>query len=68
MPIPKGENVLIVTGAGGLGVLLADACSKHQLQLMTLDKDLDQAFKKFIPAFRRHRKPRGYHGRRAAGN
>jgi len=51
MPAPKGENVLIVTGAGGLGVLLADACSKHQLQLMTLEKDLDQAFKKFIPPF-----------------
>ncbi|MGO9137759.1 MAG: acetate--CoA ligase family protein [Syntrophales bacterium] len=51
MPVPKGENVLIVTGAGGLGVLLADACSKHQLQLMHLEKDLDQAFKKFIPPF-----------------
>jgi acetyl coenzyme A synthetase (ADP forming)-like protein len=51
MPTPKGENVLIVTGAGGLGVLLADACSKHQLQLMQLEKDLEQAFKKFIPPF-----------------
>ncbi|MGZ6275379.1 MAG: acetate--CoA ligase family protein, partial [Syntrophales bacterium] len=51
MPVPKGENVLIVTGAGGLGVLLADACSKHQLQLMHLEKDLDEAFKKFIPPF-----------------
>ncbi|HYA13504.1 MAG TPA: acetate--CoA ligase family protein [Syntrophales bacterium] len=51
MPIPKGENVLIVTGAGGLGVLLTDACSRHQLQLMTLEKDLDEAFKKFIPPF-----------------
>ncbi|MGC9976660.1 MAG: acetate--CoA ligase family protein, partial [Syntrophales bacterium] len=51
MPIPKGENVLIVTGAGGLGVLLADACSRHQLELMQLEKDLDQAFRKFIPPF-----------------
>jgi len=51
MPTPKGENVLIVTGAGGLGVLLADACSKHQLELMQLEKDLDQAFRKFIPPF-----------------
>ncbi|MBM4271563.1 MAG: CoA-binding protein, partial [Deltaproteobacteria bacterium] len=51
MPAPKGENVLIVTGAGGLGVLLADACSRHQLQLMTLEKDLDEAFRKFIPPF-----------------
>lgn len=51
LPTPKGENVLIVTGAGGLGVLLADACSRHQIHLMTLDKDLDEAFKKFIPPF-----------------
>jgi len=51
MPTPKGENVLIVTGAGGLGVLLADACSRHQLQLMTLEKDLDEAFRKYIPPF-----------------
>jgi len=51
MPTPKGENVLIVTGAGGLGVLLADACSRHHLQLMTLEKDLDEAFKKYIPPF-----------------
>ena len=51
MPTPKGENVLIVTGAGGLGVLLADACSRHQLHLMTLEKDLDEAFKKYIPPF-----------------
>jgi acetyl coenzyme A synthetase (ADP forming)-like protein len=51
LPIPKGENVLIVTGAGGLGVLLADACSRHQIQLMSLEKDLDEAFKKFIPPF-----------------
>jgi acetyl coenzyme A synthetase (ADP forming)-like protein len=51
MPVPKGENVLIVTGAGGLGVLLADACSRHQLHLMTLEKDLDEAFKKYIPPF-----------------
>ena len=51
MPVPKGENVLIVTGAGGLGVLLSDACSRHQLQLMTLEKDLDEAFKKYIPPF-----------------
>ena len=26
-PTPKGENVIIITGAGGSGVLLSDACS-----------------------------------------
>lgn len=51
MPVPKGENVLIITGAGGLGVLLADACSKHNINLMKLDSDLDEAFKQYIPPF-----------------
>lgn len=51
MPAPRGENVLIITGAGGLGVLLADACDKHGLKLMMLENDLDEAFRKFIPPF-----------------
>jgi acyl-CoA synthetase (NDP forming) len=51
LPTPKGENVLIVTGAGGSGVLLADACTDWRLQLMAMPPDLDEAFKKFIPPF-----------------
>src|SRR3982750_1388837 len=48
---PKGENVLIITGAGGSGVLLSDACVANGLNLMTMPPDLDAAFKKFIPPF-----------------
>ena len=51
LPTPKGENVLIVTGAGGSGVLLADACTDWKLQLMAMPPDLDAAFRKFIPPF-----------------
>ena len=51
MPTPKGENVVIITGAGGSGVLLSDACVDSGLQLMKFPKDLDEAFKKFIPPF-----------------
>ncbi len=51
MPAPKGENVLIITGAGGSGVLLADACVDNGLALMSMPPDLDQAFRKFIPPF-----------------
>ncbi|MDP7357263.1 MAG: acetate--CoA ligase family protein [Pseudomonadales bacterium] len=51
LPTPKGENVVIVTGAGGSGVLLADACLDHGVQLMTMPDDLDAAFKEFIPPF-----------------
>jgi len=51
LPTPKGENVLIVTGAGGSGVLLADARTDWELQLMAMPPDLDAAFRKFIPPF-----------------
>ena len=51
MPTPKGENVVIITGAGGSGVLLSDSCVDAGLSLMSFPPDLDEAFKKFIPPF-----------------
>jgi acyl-CoA synthetase (NDP forming) len=51
LPTPKGENVVIITGAGGSGVLLSDACVDNGLSLMKMPKDLDAAFRKFIPPF-----------------
>jgi acetyl coenzyme A synthetase (ADP forming)-like protein len=48
---PKGENVVIITGAGGSGVLLSDACVDNKLSLMAMPPDLDAAFRKFIPPF-----------------
>jgi acetyl coenzyme A synthetase (ADP forming)-like protein len=51
LPTPKGENVVIITGAGGSGVLLSDACVDNGLNLMAMPPDLDAAFKKFIPPF-----------------
>jgi acyl-CoA synthetase (NDP forming) len=51
LPTPKGENVVIITGAGGSGVLLSDACVDNDLKLMAMPPDLDAAFRKFIPPF-----------------
>jgi len=51
LPTPKGENVVIITGAGGSGVLLSDACVDNGLKLMAMPQDLDAAFRKFIPPF-----------------
>jgi acetyl coenzyme A synthetase (ADP forming)-like protein len=48
---PAGENVVIITGAGGSGVLLSDAVVDNQLKLMAMPQDLDAAFRKFIPPF-----------------
>jgi acetyl coenzyme A synthetase (ADP forming)-like protein len=52
LPTPKGENVVIITGAGGSGVLLSDACVYNGLKLLKpMPADLDAAFRKFIPPF-----------------
>ncbi len=51
LPTPKGENIVIITGAGGSGVLLSDACVDNGLALMKMPPDMDAAFRKFIPPF-----------------
>jgi acetyl coenzyme A synthetase (ADP forming)-like protein len=51
LPAPRGENVVIITGAGGSGVLLSDACVANDLRLMDIPPDLDAAFRTFIPPF-----------------
>jgi acetyl coenzyme A synthetase (ADP forming)-like protein len=51
LPTPQGENVVIITGAGGSGVLLCDACVDNDLTLMQIPSDLDEAFRQFIPPF-----------------
>ncbi|ONI87131.1 CoA-binding protein [Saccharothrix sp. ALI-22-I] len=51
LPAPQGENVVIITGAGGSGVLLSDACVDNDLTLMEIPADLDAAFREFIPPF-----------------
>ena len=51
LPTPKGDEIVIITGAGGSGVLLSDAIVDNDLSLMEFPHDLDEAFKKFIPPF-----------------
>ena len=51
LPTPKGENVVIITGAGGSGVLLSDAVDDNGMALYKIPPDLDAAFRKFIPPF-----------------
>jgi acetyl coenzyme A synthetase (ADP forming)-like protein len=51
LPTPQGDNVVIITGAGGSGVLLSDACVDAGLTLMEIPPDLDEAFRAFIPPF-----------------
>src|SRR4051794_29902420 len=52
LPAHKGDNIVIITGPGGSGVLLSDAVVDNALSLMALPPALDAAFKKFIPPLR----------------
>ncbi|WP_327391738.1 acetate--CoA ligase family protein [Streptomyces sp. NBC_01186] len=51
LPAPQGDNVVIITGAGGSGVLLSDAIVDNGLSLMEIPPDLDEAFRRHIPPF-----------------
>ncbi|WP_399083564.1 acetate--CoA ligase family protein [Streptomyces sp. BBFR2] len=51
LPAPAGDNVVVITGAGGSGVLLSDAIVDNGLRLMDIPADLDAAFRRFIPPF-----------------
>ncbi|MGH3323506.1 MAG: acetate--CoA ligase family protein [Streptomyces sp.] len=51
LPTPKGDNTVIITGAGGSGVLLSDAIVDNGMSLMEIPPDLDESFRAFIPPF-----------------
>jgi acetyl coenzyme A synthetase (ADP forming)-like protein len=51
LPTPEGENVVIITGAGGSGVLLSDAVVDNDLTLMDIPDDLAKQFDEYIPPF-----------------
>ncbi|GAA2593580.1 acetate--CoA ligase family protein [Streptomyces axinellae] len=51
LPAPRGDNVVVITGAGGSGVLLSDAIVDNGLSLMEIPPDLDEAFRRHIPPF-----------------
>ncbi len=50
-PLPNGENTLIITNGGGIGVLAADACEKYGVQLYDNTKKLKDIFSIVVPAY-----------------
>jgi len=50
-PLPKGENAVIITNGGGLGVLAADACEKYGVNLYDDLETLDTTFSGVVPEF-----------------
>ena len=48
-PLPKGPRVGVITNAGGLGILCADACEAHGLELPTLTEKTRRMIEQFVP-------------------
>jgi len=50
MPLPEGDGVAIVTNAGGLGVMAADATSDFGLTLASFENSTIEKLKSYLPA------------------
>ena len=48
-PLPAGRRVGVVTNAGGLGILCADACESSGLELPTLTEETRRALAEHLP-------------------
>lgn len=50
-PRPVGENALIVTNGGGIGVMATDAAEKYGVTLYDDQAELERVFRPLIPGF-----------------
>jgi len=51
LPIPEGDNVVIITNGGGAGVVATDFSEECGLKLMDIPPDLAEKFRKCMPPF-----------------
>jgi len=49
-PLPAGRRIAIVTNAGGPGILAADACQSHGLDVADLAPSTKEALRRLLPA------------------
>ncbi len=50
-PLPAGENTVIITNGGGMGVLATDVCDRHKVKLFNDKPALKKIFSKVTPHF-----------------
>ncbi len=50
-PEPEGENAVIITNGGGIGVLTADACERYGINLYDNLPDMKKTFAAVVPEF-----------------
>lgn len=50
-PLPRGENVVIVTNGGGIGVMATDACEKYEVNLLEDPTLMHEVFRNAVPDY-----------------
>ena len=48
-PVPKNDNICVITNAGGPGILAADAISENGLQMAALSDDIIKQLEEVLP-------------------
>jgi len=56
-PLPAGENTVILTNGGGIGVLATDACEKYEVNLWDNVGEMERIFADSVPAFGSYKNP-----------
>jgi len=56
-PAPSGEQSVIITNGGGIGVMATDACEKYGISLFDDQKRLKEAFSEVMPDFGSSKNP-----------
>ncbi len=57
VPQPAGENTVIITNGGGMGVMAADACEKDGVNLYDNLSDMKKTFEGIVPQFGSSKNP-----------
>jgi len=65
---PGGENVVIITNGGGIGVMAADACEEYGLKIFDDYENLKETFEKVIPPFGSWKNPVDLTGQASAAD
>lgn len=48
-PLPKGRNLVIITNAGGPGIMATDVCEENNISMPALEKETIDKLKEFLP-------------------
>jgi acyl-CoA synthetase (NDP forming) len=57
LPLPKGKKVAIMTLGGGWGVITADLCAEHGLEVPELSREIIEKLDKILPTYWSHGNP-----------